>query len=68
MIDINLENQKQKYSYNIENKEIYKGISSIKYMNETIAEELFEISKNNYENFVDLLVDIVEKTMVEQIV
>ena len=33
-------------------------------MNETIAEELFEISKNNYENFVDLLVDIVEKTTV----
>jgi DNA polymerase-3 subunit alpha len=46
------------------NKEIYKGISSIKYMNETIAEELFEISKNNYENFVDLLVDIAEKTTV----
>lgn len=64
LIDIKFGKSKAKYSYNIENKEIYKGISSIKYMNETIAEELFEISKNNYENFVDLLVDIVEKTTV----
>ena len=64
LIDIKFGKSKAKYSYNIENKEIYKGISSIKYMNETIAEELFEISKNNYENFVDLLVDITEKTSV----
>lgn len=64
LIDIKFGKSKAKYSYNIENKEIYKGISSIKYMNETIAEELFEISKNNYENFVDLLIDIVEKTTV----
>ena len=64
LIDIKFGKSKAKYSYDIENKEIYKGISSIKYMNETIAEELFEISKNNYDNFVDLLVDIVEKTTV----
>ena len=62
--DIKFGKSKAKYSYDLENREIYKGISSIKYMNETVAEELFYLATNNYNNFVDLLVDIVEKTNV----
>ena len=43
---------------------IYKSVSSIKYCNSTIAEELLELSKNHYNNFVELIRDINEKTSV----
>ena len=43
---------------------IYKGLSSIKFCNAQIAEELYELSKNKYNNFVELLIDINEKTSV----
>ena len=43
---------------------IYKGVSAVKYCNSTIAEELYELSKNNYSSFVELLDDIKEKTSV----
>ena len=62
--DIKFGKSKAKYSYDINKKEIYKGISSIKYMNESVSEELYELAKNNYNSFVDLLVDIMEKTTV----
>lgn len=46
-----------------ETNSIYKGLSSVKYCNETIAEELYELSQSNtYDNFIDLLVDIKAKT------
>ena len=64
LTDIKFGKSRAKYTYDLENKEIYKGIASIKYMNEVVSEELFELSKNNYDNFVDLLVDITEKTSV----
>ena len=45
---------------------IYQGIASIKYCNETIGEELYELAENNhYNNFIELLVDIVTKTHVD---
>lgn len=55
---------KSEYVVDKENHSIYKGIASIKYCNATIAEELYELSKNKYNNFVDLLNDIKEKTSV----
>ena len=55
---------KAEYSCDKKTNSIYKGLKSIKYMNEQMAEELFELAKNKYENFVDLLVDITEKTSV----
>ena len=42
-----------KYSCNGE--EIYKGIASIKFLNAQIADELYELGKNKYDNFLDLL-------------
>nr|WP_283159825.1 hypothetical protein [Paenibacillus sp. HGF7] len=45
-----------------EENAIYKGIRSIKYLNEQIANELYELKDNTYETFCDLLVDIFEKT------
>lgn len=47
-----------KYTMDKENNEIYKGISSIKYLNENIAEELYNLRDNKYDTFVDLLMDI----------
>lgn len=41
---------------------IYKGIASIKYMNAVVANELYALKDNHYEDFVDLLYDISEKT------
>ncbi|MGL4450452.1 MAG: PHP domain-containing protein [Sarcina sp.] len=37
---------------------IYKGISSIKYLNENIGEFLYTLKDNTYETFTELLVDI----------
>lgn len=52
-----------KYSYDKEKRIISKGIGSIKYLNNTVAEQLYELSQNNtYTNFIDLLVDIANKT------
>lgn len=41
---------------------IYRGCASIKYLNKEVANELYELSKNKYDSFIDLLVDIAEKT------
>lgn len=41
---------------------IYKGIASVKYCNSQIADELLELSNNKYDNFIDLIKDIKEKT------
>lgn len=52
----------------VEDKEansIYKGLVSVKYCNEEIAEQLYELSQQNtYDNFIDLLVDIRTKTSI----
>lgn len=42
---------------------IYQGVASVKNLNDTVAEELYTLSQTNvYNNFIDLLIDIVEKT------
>lgn len=44
---------------------IYQGVASIKYCNAQIAEELYQLSQEKkYDNFIDLLGDINEKTSV----
>ena len=51
------------YSVDELSNSIYKGIGSIKFMNVSVAEELFMLSKeNSYDTFLDLLVGIVENT------
>ena len=52
------------YEMSKEENVIYKGLSSIKFCNAQIAEELYELSKNKYNNFIELLIDINEKTSV----
>ena len=50
------------YSMDKETNTIYKGIASVKYCNEKIADELMNLSENKYNNFIELLRDIKEKT------
>lgn len=52
-----------KYSYDKDKGIISKGIGSIKFLNETVSEELYTLSQSRvYDNFIDLLIDISEKT------
>ena len=55
---------KSEYAIDKKNHTLYKGISSIKYCNFQIADELYELSKNHYNSFPELLKDINEKTSV----
>ena len=57
---------KSKAEYFMDKKEnvIYQGIEGLKYCNAQIAEELYKLSNNKYNNFVELLIDINEKTSV----
>lgn len=51
------------YAFNRDKNVIAKGLSSIKYMNAQVADELYNLSKENeYGRFVDLLYDIDQKT------
>jgi DNA polymerase III alpha subunit len=61
--DISLKPSKFRYSnstYNIdyENRTIYKSISSIKHLNEQVANELYEFKDKKYKNFIALLQDL----------
>jgi len=47
-----------------ETNTIYKGTESIKFLNETVSNELVELSQNDYSDFVDLLFDLKEKTSI----
>lgn len=56
---------KSEYFYDKERRIISKGISSIKYMNASIAEELYILSKtHSYRYFTDVLFDIDSETSV----
>lgn len=52
------------YNFSKETKEIFKGISSIKFMNTTIANEIYELRNNQYRTFIDLLYDLKNKTSI----
>lgn len=49
---------KHNYFPDKETKTIYKGLSSIKYLNETIGEELYSLRNNKYDTFIDLLKEL----------
>ena len=57
---------KSQYFMDKDENAIYQGIASIKYCNEVIGEELYELAQNNhYNNFIELLADISTKTHVD---
>lgn len=49
---------KPEYSFDKESNTIYKGMKSIKYLNEECANELYSLRNNQYESFTELLYDI----------
>ena len=51
-----------KYSFDKESNSIFKGISSIKFMNDNVANEMYELRNNQYKSFFDLLIDLKNKT------
>lgn len=52
------------YFVDKENNAIYKGISSIKFLNENCAKELYTRKDNVYNNFIELLVDLEENSSI----
>lgn len=57
---------RSEYFFDKDKNVITKGISSIKYMNSSIAEELYTLSKSrHYTRFADVLSDIVSKTSLD---
>lgn len=55
---------KAEYFVDKESNSIYKGIGSVKFMNQSCADDLYNLRDNHYDSFVDLLRDIYEKTSV----
>lgn len=53
------------YAVDKKNHAVYKGISSIKYMNSQIADELYTISSRRYSSFTELLNVIKSETSVD---
>lgn len=53
---------RSEYFFDKEKNIIAKGLTSVKYMSDGIAEELYELAHNNhYDRFIDLLFDIDQK-------
>lgn len=46
---------KSTYFYNKDNNCIYKGVASIKYLNDRIADELYTLGQESYGSFLDIL-------------
>lgn len=59
---IKFRNSKGEHTINKEENAIYKGIASIKYLSENLADELYDLRNNDYPTFLDLLLDIKKKT------
>ena len=57
---------KSGYECDAKNKVIYKGIKSIKYMNDKVADELMEASTHHFNSFMDLLYYIDKNTSVDK--
>jgi len=55
---------KGEYFFDRDKRIIAKGLNSVKYMSSDLADELFELSKNHYTYFMDLLKDLDEKTSI----
>lgn len=63
LLNINIKNpqfrySRNKYFMNKETNTIYKGINSIKFLNEKVSNELYELRNNQYNTFLDLLIDL----------
>lgn len=48
-----------------ETRSIYKGLESIKFLNESVSNELVALGNNKYDDFIDLLYDLKNKTDID---
>jgi DNA polymerase-3 subunit alpha len=55
---------KGKYYFDTHSNSIYKGIGSLKYFNTDVADELFELRNNKFNDFIDLLVTLKSDTSI----
>lgn len=55
---------KAEYFMDKKSNSIYKGMASIKYMNEQVSQELYMLKDNKYDSFMDLLIDLNDKTSI----
>lgn len=63
IVPIKFGHSRADYACDAANKKIYKGVASVKNLNNTVSEELYTLSQSRvYNNFIDLLQDITEKT------
>ena len=64
IVPIKFGHSKADYNCDAANKIIYKGVASVKNLNAEVSEQLYTLSQNRaYDNFIDLLQDIVTKTI-----
>ena len=63
---IKFRKSKSEYSCDKETNIIYKGIKSVKYLSENVANELFELGKKHYDSFIDLAIDVMENSNVDK--
>lgn len=52
------------YFFDKQTNTIYKGVGSIKFLNNTIGEELYNLRDKHYNSFIDLLIDLTENTSI----
>ena len=62
MINVKFRHSKGEYSCDPKKKIIYKGLTSIKFISENLAQELYNLRNNKYPRFTLLLIDIKDKT------
>lgn len=55
-----------KYSFDKEQGVIFKGIASIKYMNDAVADEMYALRNNRYDTFTSLLYDLDKHTSLDE--
>lgn len=55
---------KSVYAYSRDDNSIYKGMQSIKHMSADVADELYELGKNQYSSFMELLYDMNQNTSI----
>jgi len=62
ILPIRFRHSTAQYNFDKDQGVIYKGISSIKYMNARVADELYALRGNQYSSFMEVLYDIVDCT------
>lgn len=63
IVPIKFGHSRAEYACDATNKRIYKGVASVKNLNDAVSEQLYTLSQERvYNNFIDLLIDITEKT------